>query len=789
MENLPVHLPDQQTIVFEEGDEEGALRAAEGNETKLTAYFRRCCEDPEARRFTYLEFPKHYTWYPEKGNHHWAPRQRRQETTLARLMHVSPSDCERFGLRLLLAHVPGVRSFNYLLKLNGRDDKNFLEAAIALGLWKDDRYCAKVMSEVTQRASWHEIIQTFVWLCVHSAPPSPLKLWEEFKALISMDFTRHPYNFSVEQAEARALSEIERMLLDCGHTLERHGLPSARQHIPERPVFTPEQHAKLSEEMWPTLNNEQKAFAIDFLNAFGHRDQQSRLKQTRLFYLEGAAGTGKTHVYRYLFHTLKSLKINVVCLALTGIAATLLPEGRTIHSVFKIPLNLTDTSTSFLDYSKDPEAYNFVRDLQVIIIDEISMVSKQILDIISMTLNFLEGTSLVPYHWFGDKFVIFGGDMRQILTVVPGGGRAEIVRACFKSSDIWRYGKFRTYHLTQNMRVNPAEREFAQFLLRLGNGELNVRIPNVTDNALALPERLIMPWINDEDNELALIKFVFAEHLTVESVRAYEQHVILCPTNEACLRINSRIIETILEGPAEEYLSADNFLEPTWKQPGLTAGAPDADRNAVNAAADLEFARLKLVNENTSVDVLHAALPEGSYPPHRMLLKVGTVVIFLRNMMLNRGIANGTRARVVALLKESVEVEILSGKCAREIFNVPKIKFYHTKPDASCPYEFLREQLPIKPAFAMTIHKSQGGTFHRVGVYLESLPFAHGLLYVALSRCRDPNNLRVLIKPTLHQGYLQLLPGEAQHFTDNVVYAEVLERRDFANSASSASAH
>lgn len=65
-------------------------------------------------------------------------------------------------------------------------------------------------------------------------------------------------------------------------------------------------------------------------------------------------------------------------------------------------------------------------------------------------------------------------------------------------------------------------RRTALFLLQVGNGELNVRVPNVTDNALAFPPELILPWSDYEDNELELVKFVFAENLTEEIVRAFE---------------------------------------------------------------------------------------------------------------------------------------------------------------------------------------------------------------------------------------------------------------------------
>ena len=136
------------------------------------------------------------------------------------------------------------------------------------------RRCAKWSAVV----SGARFIQEFVWLCVHSNPPSALKLWEQFKTGISVDFTRAPYNLSAEQAEDHALSEIERQLLDCGHTLARHGLPVAKQHLPAAPAHTADQHAEIAKELGETLNDEQRTFARDFLKAFGMwRDLSKRL--------------------------------------------------------------------------------------------------------------------------------------------------------------------------------------------------------------------------------------------------------------------------------------------------------------------------------------------------------------------------------------------------------------------------------------------------------------------------------------------------------------------------------
>ena len=67
------------------------------------------------------------------------------------------------------------------------------------------------------------------------------------------------------------------------------------------------------------------------------------------------------------------------------------------------------------------------------------------------------------------------------------------------------------------------------------------------------------------------------------------------------------------------------------------------------------------------------------------------------------------------------------------------------------PFQFQRLQFPIKLCFAMTINKSQGQTLHEVGVYIRQLCFSHGQLYVALSRARKANNIKVLDESSIEQ--------------------------------------
>jgi len=87
--------------------------------------------------------------------------------------------------------------------------------------------------------------------------------------------------------------------------------------------------------------------------------------------------------------------------------------------------------------------------------------------------------------------------------------------------------------------------------------------------------------------------------------------------------------------------------------------------------------------------------------------------------------------------------------------------------DGTSPIKFRRHQFPVRPAFAMTINKSQGQTLQHVAVYLPKPVFSHGQLYVALSCCSDPRNLKVVV-------YNSIIPGMPGFYTRNIVFKRIL---------------
>lgn len=157
-------------------------------------------------------------------------------------------------------------------------------------------------------------------------------------------------------------------------------------------------------------------------------------------------------------------------------------------------------------------------------------------------------------------------------------------------------------------------------------------------------------------------------------------------------------------------------------------------------------------------------LESSGLPPHLLTLKKDSVVMCLRNLNLEEGLTNGTRLLVNEIInRRLIKATILSGKKEGSVEFIPEIKMTPAN-ERSFGFQFSRTQFPLKLAFAMTIHKSQGQSLKKVGVYLPNPVFSHGALYVAASRLGNPNDIKFFLPVNLNETYS----------TTNVVYHELL---------------
>lgn len=704
---LAVHLEGMHNVFFRPAQLIPQVDRVARRDTTLTAYFRLNAADPNARQYLYHEVPNHYCWNATTTT--WTRRKTNTgQRIIGRMYSVSPLDRQRFFLRLLLVHRRGCVSFVDLKTIDGVVHLTYEAAAVALGLLEDDAAWSNCLAEASRHDTPRQVRALFVIVCVYCLPADPLALYNHAEAHMMEDFSR---DRPEDRARAACLNAINQLLGTHGKSLADFGLPvpDVLEELHEA-VHDAVVEAERGEALLRRLNVDQRAVYDGVMTAV----MDPRPSAAKVFFVNGPGGTGKTMLYSCLMSVLRGQGRTVLAVAFTGIAAALLDGGRTAHSTFGLPFgNLTYESTSTVRLQS--HRARRIRDAALIVWDEAPMSPGFQLTVVDRLLKNIMQSDLP----FGGKPFLFGGDFRQILPVVPHGLRSDIVGACIKSNELWPV--MRQFSLTCNMRAD-GDKEFAAWLLLLGNG--NADRYGDDENAIRVPRRFLCRG--------PLADFVFPETMSLNNLDDYENKVILCPTNEGCRLVNDGILRSRLRGEATRYLSSD------------TVECDDPED-----AADFP------------IEFIHSLHPAG-LPAHDLSLKVGAIVVLLRNLDAARGLCNGTRMVVIELRRLNFRARLLNSTEHDDII-VPRIPMTSTEDDG-LPFKLRRVQFPVRLAFSVTINKLQGQTFDRVGIYLPTPVFTHGQLYVAFSRVRNAASVKIE------------LPTEANEApnTKNVVFREVL---------------
>lgn len=394
-------------------------------------------------------------------------------------------------------------------------------------------------------------------------------------------------------------------------------------------------------------------------------------KTDKSLFITGKAGTGKSTLLQLFIQTTKK---NTVVLAPTGIAA-LNVNGQTIHSFFGFAPRLMQKHEIKKRFQS-----KLYKNIELIIIDEISMVRAEVLDNIDYFLR-LNRDSHLP---FGGVQMIFFGDLFQLPPVVSSPEEQQYFQTIYKSPYFFDAHIFENQGFTiENFELRKIYRQEERHFIRLLE---TVRCNRMDYEDLDdLNERHVPDFDNDEG------------------------YITLCARNITADSINERRLK---------QLENETFL--------------------FSAQITGEF-------------------DPRLFPTEQMLqLKNGAQVMFLRNDS-ERRYVNGMVGKIVSIDDEHISVEVTDKNDNKTTINVEKATWEILKyvPSEKDPTKIDNEvigsfkQYPLRLAWAITIHKSQGKTFDRVIIDLGNGAFEHGQTYVALSRCRTLNGivLKQKLKP------------------------------------------
>lgn len=386
-------------------------------------------------------------------------------------------------------------------------------------------------------------------------------------------------------------------------------------------------------------------------------------------FLTGKAGTGKT---TFLHSLSKDTAKRHVVLAPTGVAA-INAGGVTIHSFFQLSFAPFIPGRGFA--GKEKERYqkfsksklNMIRTIDLIIIDEISMVRPDVLDAVDSVLRRLRN----PMKPFGGVQLLLIGDLRQLAPVTQ--------------DEEWQF--LREHYASPYFFESHALREAGFLMVELK------RVYRQTD----LRFLDILNSIRDNRADQTILQ-----------------------------QLNRRADRKFIQGAEDEYIR-------------LTTHNYRADRinserlSALPSEAVTFHAKIK------------GDFPEGAYPAEeRLTLKTGAKVMFIKNDISgNHEYYNGLLGHVTSLSETQVTVRPIGKETEIKVGRVEweRIKYeINRNGDIEETTEGTFEQLPLRLAWSITIHKSQGLTFDKA-IIDAAQSFAPGQTYVALSRCRSLEGL------------------------------------------------
>ena len=751
VERMPVHMPNENFITFSARAKMDRLLSAEFlRQTMLTQWF--VCNElfPEARTLTYPEFPSKWVW--DQRDRRWSKRKQRHDK-IGRLRYVHPLAGERYYLRMLLLIVKGATSYEHLRFHNRVYHHTFKEPCKSRGLLSDDHEWYDAFDEAAAWATSPQLRSLFVTMILFCEVGDENTLFEKVWRHLADDIIYQyrdmigdpSYQLPDSMARDYLLDELSALFSQSGKNITDFNLPP-KTHAAYPILHNRFVEEELSHPLDPLIdmNNPTVSLNEDQKNAFHKIVQRVEQNEAGFFFVAGYGGTGKTYLWNRIVGYLRGKNKIVLTVASSGVAALLLPGGRTAHSRFKIPCEVEDDM--ICDVSRGTMLSELIELTSLVIWDEALMANRKCFEALDRTFRDIEKVknpeiANIP---FGGKVVVLGGDLRQILPVVEDGNKQDVIAATIIASRLWSHVE--VLSLKQNMRLlcspeDPIQQQqvaaFNKWILDIGENKIPTLAKEGEDEGswITIPQEFL---VSPAENRLAaIVKAIYPDfHARYKDPIYLVQRAILAPTNELTHSVNDYMVP-LVPGREKEYFSSDTIAKST------------AQHEAYDLLYPIEF--LNSINGN-------------NFPQHRIVLKQGILIMLLRNLNQRAGLCNGTRLIVTSIGEWTIEAKIMNGSHANQSFAIPRITL--SLKNNKWPFVLQRRQYPIRVCYAMTINKSQGQTLSAVGLYLPKPVFTHGQLYVAVSRVTAKQGLKI---------YIEDDEGRPTDQTRNVVYTEILQ--------------
>jgi len=412
-----------------------------------------------------------------------------------------------------------------------------------------------------------------------------------------------------------------------------------------------------------------------------------KFKKGENLFITGPGGTGKTKLISHFVEYAQSTKKNIPVCAMTGCAALLLNcNARTLHSWSGIKLAKGDQESVVASVLRNKHAVKSWKQASGIIVDEVSMLSKKLFDIIEEIARRVKKTG-AP---FGNMQVVFTGDFYQ-LPPVGTNGEPETEQFCFESSK-WRDVFQKENHIELTTMFRQHDPEYISILQQIRRGEL------------------------DEDKKQVLQSYVKREYVE-------EEHNGCIPTKLFPLRAQADYVNNTMFAKIKESEVVFDMVKRNQCVSYLENDKP--------IPKDILLACSRLTDKE--IDYEMSQLVAQSPAPQVLRIKKGAAVMCITNLDMERGICNGSQGIVIDINSAGLPVV----KFSNGITKVIGLQWWQSEDIPTIAIG----QIPLALAWAMTIHKIQGATVDMAEMDLGNGIFECGQTYVALSRIKSLHGL------------------------------------------------